>query len=276
MTTGPSMFRRRRIVLIAACLAAAAAPARPHTGDPEFFPDSTLFPRLTADALEHQLSLSRITDNREWIGAIGGSVPLLAWGGAPRLQAGAAATVVSRLVKTPGHITVMTVDYRVDFPLEAGLPPWVVRVAYGHRSAHYADDAIEQLGRRSVSAVKDYLSAGIAWRPLDLPLHVYGAATWNYHNEPETDLPWELQTGGELRGPPVWNLLAPYAAADIKLKQEVGWGSTQSYEAGVRIAPGGRRGLRLAYTHRRGFEERGQVYRERVIMNILTAALELR
>jgi hypothetical protein len=267
--------RRRVIPFVAACLL-AAAPARPHTGGWELFPDSTLFPRITADALEHQLSLSRITDNREWIGAIGGAVPLAAWGDAPRLQAGAAATVFSRLMKTPGHITVMTVDYRVDVPLEAGLPPWVVRIAYGHRSAHYADDAIEQLGRRSVSAVKDYLAAGVAWRPAGVPLHLYGAATWNYHNEPETNLPWELQAGGEVRGPAAWNLLVPYAAADIKVKQEVGWGSTQSYEAGVRIAPAGRQGLRLAWTHRRGFEERGQVYRERVIMNLLTASLELR
>jgi hypothetical protein len=49
-----------------------------------------------------------------------------------------------------------------------------------------------------------------------------------------------------------------YAAMDVKLKQEVSWGSTQGYQAGIILDTGGAFRVRLAYTHRRGFEDRGQ------------------
>ena len=221
------------------------------------------------------MSLSRITDNQEWTGAVGALVPLARAGGFVRVQAGAGATVFSRLLKTPGHITVLTVDYRVDLPIDVAFSSWAFRIGYGHRSAHYADDAIEQLGLRSISAVKDYLQGGAAWVPPEIPVTLYGIATWNYHNEPATELPWELQTGGELRARELWSFLSPYVAVDLKFKQEVAWGSTQSYQAGVRLFPRSGRVLRLSYTHRRGFEERGQVYAEQTVMNIITASLDL-
>ncbi|HXG00162.1 MAG TPA: hypothetical protein VNL69_05215, partial [Bacteroidota bacterium] len=84
-----------------------------------FFPPTKIFPLFTADGLAHQLSLSRVTENRDWIGAIGGSVPALQieLSGAT-LQASVAVTVFNRLVKTPGHLEVYTVDYKVDFPID--------------------------------------------------------------------------------------------------------------------------------------------------------------
>ena len=55
---------------LAACMslllfASAMAPAQTEL---ELFPGSPVFPRFTADALQHSLSLTRVTENREWIG----------------------------------------------------------------------------------------------------------------------------------------------------------------------------------------------------------------
>lgn len=234
-------------------------------------PAGRFMPRRTADALSHQLSLSRVTDNREWIGAIGLELPLLQWG--DRVQAGAGASVFNRILKTPGHITVVTVDYRVDFPVDLRLDSLRVRLAFGHISSHYADDGIELLGRRSISSVRDYLHAGAGWtfgRGL-----LYAGVTHHYHNEPVSGKPWELQAGGEVSVVRFSESGAVYAAADVKLKQDVGWGTTRSLQAGVRLFEGERGSVRLAFTRREGFEERGQLYNERRTAHLLSVSLDV-
>jgi len=235
------------------------------------FPARPIFPEFAADALAHQLSLSRITDNREWIGAIGLAAPVLQW--REDIQIGVGSTVFNRIIKTPGHISVSTVDYRVDFPLDFRLDSLRLRVAFGHVSCHYADDGIEQLGHASISSVRDYLLIAGAW--LFPGGQVYAAGTYNYHNEPTGDLRWYLQTGGEIAAVKPGPWITVYGAIDLKVKQDVGWGSTQSYQLGVRLFETGSRSLRVAYTHRRGFEERGQVYDDQVIMNIVGVVIDL-
>src|SRR5512132_4290826 len=72
----------------------------------DFFPGKRIFPRLTADALEHTLSLSKVTENRDWMGTIGASVPLVQIaGGSYSVQAGLAVTTFNGLIKPPGHLT---------------------------------------------------------------------------------------------------------------------------------------------------------------------------
>jgi hypothetical protein len=235
-------------------------------------PDTPVFPDFPADALCHQLSLSRITDSREWIGAIGLAAPLLQWG--ENIQAGAGATVFNRIVKTPGHITVSTVDYRVDFPVDARIDSFAFRAAFGHMSCHFADDGIEQLGRHSISSVRDYLSAAAAWHTAGG--YLYSAVTWNYHNEPLADKRWHLQLGGTAD---MWRFsddAVLFAAVDLKVKEEVHWGSTQSYQVGARLFEHDGRSVSITYTHRRGFEERGQVYAENVVMNLVGVVLDVR
>jgi hypothetical protein len=263
---------RRRVIpclCIAFLLVLTAVPLP--CQDLKVFPPAPLFPDTPADALAHQLSLSRLTDTREWIGAIGAAAPLLEWDG--RVQFGVGATVFSRLIKTPGHITVATVDYRVDFPVDLRFDSLRVRVAFGHVSCHYADDGIEQLGRRSISSVRDYLALTVAWMIPDGSF--YAGATDNYHNEPLVDRRWHLQAGGEMTAWTIRPGLSLYGAVDLKVKQDVHWGSTQSYQVGFRLSAGGGRNLRVAYTHRRGFEERGQLFDQQTVMNLLGVYIDL-
>lgn len=242
----------------------------------QFFPDSSIFPTFFADALAHQLSISKILDNREWIGAIGVQVPVAGLSvSGMQLQVSPGATAFSTVIKTPGHITVKTIDYKVDFPVDVRMGNITTRIGYGHISAHYADDGIEQLGASSISAVKDYVALHLFYFDRFFPAGVYGGMVYSYHNEPELDKPWMLQWGIQSVSVPVADWIALYGAMDFKLKQEVGWGSTRSFQLGARLFTNGERGIRLAFTHRSGYEERGQLFRNSLKMNIFTLYVDV-
>jgi hypothetical protein len=238
-------------------------------------PGAKIFPRFTADALAHGISLARVTDNRDWIGTIGGAVAVseVRW---PRVsvQAGVAVTTFNRMIKTPGHITVNTIDYKVDFPLDLRLSQWAFRLGLGHISSHFADDGIEILGQHSIQSAKDYMNAGAAY---DIPVirgYVYASAYYNYHVLPYPDKKWIWEWGLDAANTPLAGWAELYVAVDLKVKQENDWGSTQSYECGVRLFARGPYALRVAYTFRTGFEERGQLFDRRVVANLLSLHLD--
>ena len=240
-----------------------------------FLPAQSIYPRYRADALAPQVSLGKITETREWIGEIGTAFPVAeATGDGWTAQVGAEASTFTRLIKTPGHITVSTIDYRIDIPLYIRVPFLLARLGYGHISNHYVDDGIELLHQHSISAVKDFLEAGLV-RDIGL-LHgkTYAQASYCYHNEPLRDRHWILQWGGDFGNyaiGPSWIL---YGAVDLKLKQEVNWGTTQSYQAGVMYAPREGVAMRIAYTVRTGFEERGQLFDRTATTSVLSWSIE--
>jgi len=104
--------------------------------------------------------------------------------------------------------------------------------------------------------------------------HVYLAGHWVYHNVPIRSKNWALQLGGEAGNVTVHPLVQLYCAVDLKLKQEVSWGSTQSYQIGARLFTRGLRSLRIAYTLRRGFDERGQFFDQQEDANIISAFID--
>jgi len=242
----------------------------------DILPARKIYPVYRADALAHQLSISRVTDNREWIGVIGGSVPLLELS-EPGCTAslGIGASVFNRIIKTPGHITLSTVDYRFDLPVDFKLPAVALRVGYGHISNHYADDGNEVLHLQSISSVKDYVQAGLARDIAVIGGMVYINAAYNYHNEPLRDRRWILQAGGDFGNYPLSTWAQLYGAIDLKIKEEVNWGSTQSYQVGFILASRDNRGFRVAYTLRTGFEERGQLYDLSVTNHLISLFIDL-
>jgi hypothetical protein len=256
--------------LLLGALGAAAQP------DATVLPSEKIYPRYRADALDHQLSLTRVTDNREWIGVVGGSLPVLAIrSGDLTLELGIGASVFNRIIKTPGHITVYTVDYRIDLPLDLAAGDYRFRLGYGHISNHYADDGLEVLGLHSINAVKDYLQAGVArmlaWQHAVVYVHV----TWNYHNEPLRDKRWMGQLGGscDLAQLTPWATL--YGAFDLKCKEEVNGGTTRSFQLGLDLFRRGERAIRCAYTFRDGFEDRGQLYAVSTTANLVSLFIDL-
>ncbi|MCZ6776008.1 MAG: DUF1207 domain-containing protein [Ignavibacteria bacterium] len=244
--------------------------------DVDFFPGKKIFPPFVADGLEHQFSLSNVTDNRDWIGAVGGSVPVIQLAvRQTEMQVSVAATVFSRLIKSPGHLIVHTVDYRVDFPIDVRFSALVLRVALGHVSGHFADDGIERLGEKSIQYVRDYVSLAVVH---DIPLmggHVYASTGYNYNSAPVQRKQWLVQFGTEFGNFLLTDYAQLYGALDIKIKEEVSWGSIQSYQIGVKLFERNNHGLRVAYTFRRGFEERGQFFDRRETVNLISVFVDL-
>jgi hypothetical protein len=240
-----------------------------------FLPGKKLFPRQTADGLAHQLSLSRVTENREWIGAIGASLPVVQMNFPDAtVQASVAATTFNRLIKTPGHLAVYTIDYKVDFPFDLQFSNLTLRLAVGHMSCHFADDGIEILNRRSIQYVNDYVTVGWGY---DLPLiggNLYGIVSYIYHTVPIPNRPWLFQLGADVGNFPLTDFARLYGAFDVRVKQDVGWGSTQSYQVGVKLFTRGDLQLRFAYTLRVGFEDRGQFYLDKETKNMYGVFLD--
>lgn len=241
----------------------------------EFLPGKKLFPLQTADGLAHQMSLSRVTENRDWIGAIGASLPVVQVNlPDAKLQASVAATTFNRLIKTPGHLAVYTIDYKVDFPFDLQLSRLTLRFAVGHISSHFADDGIEMLNKRSIQYVNDYVTAGAGYDVPWIGGSVYGIVSYIYHTVPVSDRPWLFQVGADVGNYAIADFARLYGAFDIRVKQDVSWGSTQSYQIGVKLFTQGDRQLRFAYTLRLGFEDRGQFYLNKETKNMYSVFLD--
>jgi hypothetical protein len=271
---------RNNLVLVFLCVALAGNAPAQHGRDSStshiiIFPGHKIFPQFTADGLSHQLSLSRVTENRDWIGAVGGSIPIAQFNTPGTvLQGSVAVTIFNRLVKTPGHLTVYTVDYKVDFPIDIRLSSLALRFAVGHISCHFADDAIEQFGKQSIQHVNDYVTLAAAYDVPAIGGYVYGRFNYSYGTQPVQHKPWLLQVGAHLGNLPLHDEVTLYGAFDLKVKEEVGWGSIRSIQVGIRLFPRMQYGLRLAYTLRTGFEERGQFYLNKVTNNLLSAFID--
>lgn len=227
------------------------------------FPQRRLFPRLLADGTTHQTGINKDLLTRQWIGHIGAMRPVAEVTFSGRaVQVGIGATVHTSILREPRVLQVVTADFSVDFPVDIRLSDaFVVRTGYGHFSAHLVDDGIEILQKHSVNYAKDFVTLVGALALPAIGGHVYGGGFWDFHSLPEESKHWMIQCGIEAGNILLWPDVRLYAAIDLKLKSEVAWRSTQSYQLGVKFFERNESALRIAYTYRTGIDDRGQFYR---------------
>ena len=234
------------------------------------FPEDKIYQKYYADAISHQFSLQKHFESNEWFGNIGTDKPLLNFTINDNLyQFTIAATVFNTLKITPPHIQVFTADYLVDFFLDRNFGNnYILRFNWGHLSAHFSDDGILQLNQTSINYVRDYL--GLQAEKLIDPVNgkAYIAATLNFHNEPRKNKHTRLQLGFDAGKRILENTLL-YFAFDFKMKAEVNNGTTKAFQVGFKYPQNSNSFIRLAYTFRTGYEERGQLYEETNSKNIL-------
>ncbi len=240
------------------------------------FPGQKFYEKYFADAISHQLSISKHLESRQWFGNIGVNFPFANLTIQNQtLQISIAATVFNTLIKTPGHIQVFTVDYLVDFCFDKKITDELTsRFIFGHLSAHYSDDGITQLNNIPISYVRDYVGLHSEYSLDQVNGKIYAGVFYNYHNEPVLNKHFTFQLGSD-GGVKLSTELSVYAALDLKIKSEVNYGTTQSYQIGIKFSSGDYHSLRLAYTHRRGFEERGQLFNIKDIKNTLGIFIDL-
>lgn len=234
----------------------------------DVFPQQKIYKKYYADAVSHQFSIAKHLESREWFGNIGANLAIFNVGLYDQVfQLSAGATVLNTIIKTPGHIQVYTVDYLVDFYADSKLTDQLIgRFIFGHLSAHYSDDGIVELNNIPISYVRDYVGIHAQFLLPDINGKIYAGGFYNFHNEPVLDKHSTYQFGFDGGYFLIENLLL-FAAVDIKIKSEVNFGTTQSYQTGLRFPVNGFISARLAYTHRRGFEERGQIFNQTDIKN---------
>ena len=237
----------------------------------EFFPGERLFPKLLADGIAEQFSLNKDMMSRRFIGSIGGSQRIVQLTTDQfAIQAGIGATVYASLVRKPSILEVVTVDFFVDFPLDIKFSDRIaVRTGWGHNSAHLADDGIVVVGLSPINYAKDYIPLlGMYMLPLAGGF-AYGGVRFDYFSLPERGMHYILQCGTEFGNIVLLPGFRVYGAIDIKLKSEAAWGSTQSYQLGVKMLERGASTVRFSYTYRTGIEDRGQFYKENTTTSML-------
>lgn len=236
----------------------------------KFFPEKKFYEKHFADAIAQQFSITKNFETPQWFGNVGVELTLTELSIMEnKFQLSVGSTVFNTLIKTPGHIQVYTADYLVDFYLDKPLTNDLIgRFIWGHLSAHYADDGILELNNYSISYVRDYAGLSLQNKINAIDGKVYGSLYYNFHNEPMLDKKITCALGLDA-GKEIFKDVLLYGAIDLKFKSEVNYGTTQSYQAGFRFPFGGNKNFRLAYTHRRGFEERGQLFNIKSIKNNL-------
>lgn len=241
-----------------------------------WFPDRPLFPRLVADGTAQQMSLSKDLDSKRIVGSIGGLQRLFGTTVANvPLQFSVGATVYGNFIRQPNVLDVVTVDFFVDLPLDIRVTDnLTLRTGWGNYSAHLADDGIEALGRHSINYAKDYIPLFLAFDLPQIHGYIYGGARIDYFTIPVRNGNVVLEGGSEFGNLLVTRGMSLYGAIDIKVRQEISWGSTQSYQVGVRFLSIGPRDIRLAYTYRTGADERGQFYNQPLTSSLVGLFLD--
>jgi hypothetical protein len=217
------------------------------------------------------MSVNKDFHSRQWLGSIGGLQRVIQFSvSGLTVQVGVGASVKATLIKMPAVVQVVTVDFFVDFPLEVQLTQSLfLKTGWGHFSGHFADDGLELLGLASVNYAKDYSPLLLACAIPELGGFVYGGARIDYYTIPEYGKNWMLQCGAEAGNFLIGSGVRAYGTIDIKARAEVAWGTTQSYQVGIKMLERDLQAVRIAYTYRTGIADQGQFYKRRVEMRLM-------
>jgi hypothetical protein len=268
----------RRILLIV-CVAVHVTAVT--AGDIELLPATRIVPPFTANATEHRLSLAKVFEENRYIAGFGAVVPLAEFRAArTAAQISIAGSFYTHLSAAEHQFIVTTGDYFVDALLDVQpMPAFAIRAGLGHTSQHLMDDALEVTGLpHSINYVRDYAQLFAIHKNAAIGGFLYAGCFYNYtfiiNDHRDGTMIYEL--GGEALNAPVAPLVRFYIAADIKLKGESAFGTTQNYQVGVKLAhDDGGRTLRCAVNYQTGLEERGQFFGRRISQTVLGIYLDL-
>lgn len=244
------------------------------------YPRDRVVPHFSANPVAYQFSAGQILKNRNVVASVGGILRLvnLEWDSfKAQLSVGSA---VYAYLDPPEEVNLISTDFYVDFviidiPLSNSVS---LRVSPGHTSHHLSDGKYGISGlEKPVGYVRDFWDLFVVYRLAELRGFVYAGAYYNYtyQIDKEINKPWLLELGGEFFRTPIDQYLEVYVAADIRLRNESHYATTQNYQVGVRFLNEGGSTVRIALDYRAGVEERGQFIQEHNRWLMLAAYIEL-
>ena len=232
-----------------------------------------LFPVWSANSTAHRISASKIIENSNYIGSMGGVFPLiLATQDEKAVQVSIASTLYTELDRPPKHLQVINVDFFVDLFVDLRVnESLLLRSGFGHTSQHLTDDAFELLGYgHSINYLRDYFQLFGMFKTEAIKGFVYGGAYYNYKFKTQAagkyDVPDDApnpmiyEIGTEITPFQVEASTFVYAGFDIKVRGEANFGASQNYQIGIKHVNEFGRTIRFAFNHRAGLEERGQFF----------------
>ena len=232
-------------------------------------PHKQFIPSFTASGTEHRLTYSKNLTNRFFFAGLGGSFPaaLVRYKNIECLVS-VSGTVYTTLESRGVGFQVTNADYYADITFDLPVAEeTMLRLGTGHTSHHLVDDAVVATGSTAVlNYARDYVQLFLVRNFPLLHGFVYGGTYYNrsFQINVHRDGQILLQCGADGGNFPLVNTVQLYGAFDLKFRGEVNFGSTQSYQIGIRARDDGFRAIRLAFTYRTGVEERGQFYDKRL------------
>jgi hypothetical protein len=233
-----------------------------------FLPKQKYVSAFTANGNEHRISYNKLMNRNSLIGSMGGIFPMadIHFEGLDA-QVSIASSIYTFLNSAGIRFQVVNVDFFVDMYADIKLSSsTTTRIGWGHTSQHLVDDAFESLGyTKSVNYARDFYQCFLIHQIPFIKGFVYGGTYYNFSflidKRIDGEFLWEA--GSEFLNVPIYGRVNFYSAIDIKLRSELAYGATQSYQAGLKLQNESLSAMRLAYTYRTGIEERGQFYNQR-------------
>lgn len=175
-------------------------------------------------------------------------------------------------------ISVLSTEFLIDFFLLDVIldERTILRAGMGHASHHLGDNGLGgSMAVKPLDYSRDYLQLFAVRKESGLRLYLGAVFAYNFVIDAHVRKPWWFHGGidGDLIA--IFEGVNLYAACDMKIREEVHFGSTQRYEVGLRWPAENGRHLRLAWAYQTGYDERGQFYEDRVRWNTIGVAIEL-
>ncbi len=155
--------------------------------------------------------------------------------------------------------------------VEGAHGPWQFQVRYTHLSAHMADGSTEP----AIVYSREYVTAKVGYVYGDL-WHAYASAIATVNSSPSVPT-WALQTGASVF--PDWRFskIAPFAAFDLKWKQETNFNPCLNLQLGIALNHSYEpfRSFRIFYNFYTGSDPRGQFFLRRRVAHSLGVEMQI-
>jgi hypothetical protein len=245
----------------------------------QFLPASKFVQVFSADEHAHQMKVQNLLFTKNLICSLGGVFPVadislfdvktqISFGATAHLQ-----------LQPRGQSNLVNTDFYVDYfiadlHLSKG---YFLRLLAGHTSHHLSDQWYDALQMpKAFHYSRDYVELdGIYNLPNNISFLIGGNYGYHFHLLGMEQKRWMFHCGGEKEIIHISESVRCFIAADIKVKQEANFASSNAYQIGIKMPMGTSRLLRFAYEFRHGIDESGQFFLQRVSRHSIGLYIEV-
>lgn len=268
--------RRTFLLIIGGAFAAFEGAAQEFSIDSlvTIFPQRHLVPAFIADGRGHRFSIAKSLEANQVLAGIGDFLPVaetVVLGRVTQLSVGAS---VQTTLQPEQSIAVMSTEFYVDFALLdiQWSENFLSRMGWGHTSHHLGDNVLDE--KKAIDFSRDYVEGFLVIAPRRARIYAGGNYGFTVVIGHEVRRPWHVQTGAEGVLAQLGPGLIAYGAVDVTARQELQWGTTQRFQAGIEFKSDRNRLFRIALTRQSGLEERGQFFDRRRTFHTLGIVME--